>query len=230
VWFNDGVHGFQQLTPDQRLAACGYSMQSQVAYSVLNSLNVQVFDSNGVFVVPVGAKKVMVEVWGAGGSGGPCCFCSVAGGGTFGGGGGGGGGYAKGIVNVTPGSNITVTVGVGGGVSSNMSFNGGTSSFGSFISATGGQGGYVGNSSSGYTAPGGVGIGGFLSLTGVAGLYPLVGGSAGSGYGGAGGADNGGIGGTNTPGGIPGGGGAGGNTTPGQLGGPGGNGKVIVYY
>ena len=31
VWFNDGVNGFQQLTPDQRLAAAGYSLQAQNA-------------------------------------------------------------------------------------------------------------------------------------------------------------------------------------------------------
>ncbi len=29
VWFNDGVNGFQQLTPDQRLGAVGYAMLSQ---------------------------------------------------------------------------------------------------------------------------------------------------------------------------------------------------------
>ena len=31
VWFNDGVHGFQQLTPDQRIAAAGYALQAQNA-------------------------------------------------------------------------------------------------------------------------------------------------------------------------------------------------------
>jgi hypothetical protein len=31
VWFDDGVHGFQQLTPDQRIAAVGYAYQSQRA-------------------------------------------------------------------------------------------------------------------------------------------------------------------------------------------------------
>ena len=28
VWFNDGTHGFQQLTPDQRIAAAGYAMMA----------------------------------------------------------------------------------------------------------------------------------------------------------------------------------------------------------
>ncbi len=29
VWFNDGVHGFQRLTPDQRVASVGYALQAQ---------------------------------------------------------------------------------------------------------------------------------------------------------------------------------------------------------
>ena len=28
VWFNDGTHGFQQLTPDQRIAAVGYALMA----------------------------------------------------------------------------------------------------------------------------------------------------------------------------------------------------------
>ncbi|MEI6647994.1 MAG: hypothetical protein WCP12_18295, partial [bacterium] len=31
VWFNDGVNGLQQLTPDQRLAASGYALMANVA-------------------------------------------------------------------------------------------------------------------------------------------------------------------------------------------------------
>jgi hypothetical protein len=47
VWFNDGVSGFEQLAPDQRLAAAGYALQAQnaavaaVANSVLPSSLVQ---------------------------------------------------------------------------------------------------------------------------------------------------------------------------------------------
>ncbi len=29
VWFNDGVHGFQQLSPDRRIAAVGYAMMAE---------------------------------------------------------------------------------------------------------------------------------------------------------------------------------------------------------
>jgi len=36
VWFNDGITGFQQLTPDQRIAAAGYAMQAQSAYTAAN--------------------------------------------------------------------------------------------------------------------------------------------------------------------------------------------------
>jgi hypothetical protein len=28
VWFSDGVNGFQQLTPDRRIAAVGYAMMA----------------------------------------------------------------------------------------------------------------------------------------------------------------------------------------------------------
>ena len=34
VWFDDGVHGFQQLAPDQKLAAAPYALQARVAETV----------------------------------------------------------------------------------------------------------------------------------------------------------------------------------------------------
>ncbi len=34
VWFNDGVHGFQQLTPDQPLASAPYALQARLAETV----------------------------------------------------------------------------------------------------------------------------------------------------------------------------------------------------
>jgi hypothetical protein len=33
VWFSDGVNGFQQLNPDQRIAAVGYALRAQNAYA-----------------------------------------------------------------------------------------------------------------------------------------------------------------------------------------------------
>jgi len=35
VWFNDGSHGWQQLTPDQRIAAVGYAMMSVTSGSAI---------------------------------------------------------------------------------------------------------------------------------------------------------------------------------------------------
>jgi hypothetical protein len=94
---------------------------------------VQVFTSNGTFIVP--APVFEVEVW-AGGSGSWASVSGVAGGG------GSGGGYArKRIVGVAIRTAITVTVGTGGsaGLSGTIAPTaGGPSSFGSYCSATGG--------------------------------------------------------------------------------------------
>ena len=34
VWFNDGTHGFEQLSPDQRIVSSGYSLVAQTASSL----------------------------------------------------------------------------------------------------------------------------------------------------------------------------------------------------
>jgi hypothetical protein len=34
VWFNDGTHGFEQLSPDQRIVSAGYSLVAQTAKSL----------------------------------------------------------------------------------------------------------------------------------------------------------------------------------------------------
>src|SRR5271170_4268772 len=31
IWFNDGTHGFEQLTPDQRIASAGYALVADTA-------------------------------------------------------------------------------------------------------------------------------------------------------------------------------------------------------
>ena len=36
VWFNDGVHGFQQLSPDQRIVSSAYALVAQRAAAVVN--------------------------------------------------------------------------------------------------------------------------------------------------------------------------------------------------
>lgn len=72
--------------------------------------NTQVFSSAGTstFTVPSGVTQVTVKTWGAGGGGG-------SGGSVDAGGNGGGAGYVQGVLAVTPGENLLVSVGGGGG-------------------------------------------------------------------------------------------------------------------
>ena len=95
--------------------------------------NYQEFTSPGssTFTVPAGVTKVRAIVIGAGGGGGHSPGA---------GSGGAGGGFAMGEYTVTPGQNISVTVGSGGSYGTAGS-SGSSSSFGSFCSATGGGGG-----------------------------------------------------------------------------------------
>ncbi|WP_271024999.1 hypothetical protein [Rhizobium sp. RCAM05973] len=129
--------------------------------------NRQIFTSSGSFTPPTGVTKVKVSVWGSGGGSG----------GTFASGsgsqGGGGGGFAQGIIPVTPGTGVTVTIGAGGAAGLGTSTptaggNGGTSSFGASISATGGAGGIAANAVvvSSVVAAGGTGSGGDLQVSG----------------------------------------------------------------
>ena len=89
--------------------------------------NYQSFTSSGTFTVPTGVRNVQVLVVGGGGGGG------------YTGGGGGGGGAVMFIPNyqVTPGTNITVTVGAGGAYNQN----GGNSQWGTHQIAWGGGAG-----------------------------------------------------------------------------------------
>jgi hypothetical protein len=104
-----------------------------------------VFTESGSWVVPAGVTRAYVIVVGGGGGGGAVSTTPVladgSGGVTTGQDIGGAGGLAFGMVAVTPGASITVTVGAGGTGSDTVAAggNGGTSSF-STISATGGQG------------------------------------------------------------------------------------------
>lgn len=102
-----------------------------------------------VWAVPAGVTQITVEVWGGGGGGGGS---PDAGGAAFGHGG-GGGGYGRQIVTVTPGTNLSITVGAGGTgqkTNSNPGANGGTSTVSGMVappasvSATGGRGGSSG--------------------------------------------------------------------------------------
>ena len=115
------------------------------------------FDTPGVFpwVVPDGVYKVYAKVIGAGAGGRNSSLY---------GGGGGGGGVAEGLVDVTPGQIISITVGAGGlgavySVSDGVGGSGGSSAFGEYMSATGGSSGTI-NGQGGYS---GVGTGGDLN-------------------------------------------------------------------
>jgi len=196
--------------------------------------NMQVFDTNGIFTVPAGVTRIMVEVWGGGGGGGAAY--NVGGPSGVEGGGGGGGGYGKQVFTVTPGATYNVSVGSGGAGSTGSGASaGGTSSFGALVSAPGGGGGVDGSS----TKHGAGGSGGtstaLINLPGEAGNQfgsnaiwesPRCGGASPCG-------GNGGMGG-GPPGGVgtaPGGGGGGGGGQPeGFAGSNGAKGRVIVYY
>lgn len=131
-----------------------------------------ILNSNGSFTVPAGVYKVLIEVWGAGGGGGGGSGTSQSGGG------GGAGGYAAKLVNTTPGTVWTCTVGIGGtagpigpgsgGTGGTTSVTDGTTT----ISATGGTGGLSGGSGALGGAPGN-GSGGDEVITGGGGFTYL---------------------------------------------------------
>ncbi|MEZ5108377.1 MAG: hypothetical protein R2829_05315 [Bacteroidia bacterium] len=170
----------------------------------------QTFTSSGTFTVPAGVYSVKVEAWGGGGAGGGVDGAS----GTYRAGGGGGGGafVLNNSVSVTPGNNITVTVGAGGtGVTAADGNPGGHSSFGGLFNANGGAGGKVGKSGSNAGAGGAGATGTYNGGNGAAAATGFFGYSGGGG-GGAGSTGNGGDASTTTGGaGGTGGGGTGAN-------------------
>lgn len=98
------------------------------------------------FSVPPGINKVTVKAWGGGGGGGGADSNGTEN--RAGGGGGGGAFVLNNNVTVTPGANITVTVGAGGTAGTNPTAGGtgGTSTFASVapVNAPGGVGGVSG--------------------------------------------------------------------------------------
>lgn len=206
------------------------------------------------FVVPAGVTKIIVQTWGAGGSGGSPISAS----GNFGGGGGGGGAYAAKIITVTSGSTYYYKVGAGAAAGSSTSgesswfspnntgtlpiasANGGSSagnaSSGAFgavpgTTSTGGivgtvyAGGNGGNSTSTRTGHGGSSGGG--TADGVAGGTGITAALAGSGSG-QGANGHAALNTKGNDGAAPGGGGSGG--TQGFNGGAGGNGQVSISW
>ncbi|MEO8067510.1 MAG: T9SS type A sorting domain-containing protein [Flavobacteriales bacterium] len=208
------------------------------------------FSTAGTFsyAVPAGVNKVVVECWGGGGRGGARTSNGQAGGA-------GGGAYSRAVVNVTPLTNQSVTVGVG----SNSGTSPGGDSF--FISNTTvmakGGGSVADNATTGAAGGSAASSVGTVKFSGAAGatIGSSIGGGGGSsagiaaagnasiglGVGGTaptGGGDGGGggglFGGVGTAGVAPGGGGGGASKTfftgGTQAGGAGGAGKVIVTY
>lgn len=175
----------------------------------------QVFTSTGSFTPTT--PTIKVRVWAGGGGGGA--------GDTHGGGGGGGGGYAEGIITVTPGTALTVTVGQGGAGGSGVNGSPGGDSSVSTVSANGGGGGVEGTGAAGSGGTGGTGTGS-LNVTGQVGDAGsgANGGQGGFGaLGGAGGRANAASAGRTC-------GGGGGGGPAGGAGSSGGDGRVIIEY
>ncbi len=205
----------------------------------------QTFTSSGTFTVPTGVTSVKVTLagGGAGGGGGQRRAASSPGCGCGGGGGGGGGGgqYLQDqVVSVTPGQNITVTVGsggaggTGGGSADQIAPSGSageSSSFGSLVTAAGGSGGNGANSTTGGAGGGAGGAGGTAGSSGGSGpggSGGAGGNSQGTGGAGVGGDTLGNAGGNYGGGGSGGGGGSTGNN--GQAGGNGAPGYLLVEW
>jgi len=71
--------------------------------------NMVVYDANGTFTAPACANRLLIQLWGAGGSGAGGPEESLVAGG-----GGGAGGFLEDIVKVCPGNQYTIVVGAGG--------------------------------------------------------------------------------------------------------------------
>lgn len=213
--------------------------QTGIAKGPLGS---NLFTTSGTWLCPAGVTSVYAECWGAGGGAGNTGNAE---------GGGGGGAYAAARINVTSGTNYTVTVGAGG----TQGNPGGNSSFasGANVSATGGAAGlsngsggtggtaaastgtvrFSGGNGGNREAPAGAGGGGGGSATAAANGgngNPGVLGNGGTGGTGTGNGGNGGnTGASGANGSIPGGGG-GGRGNAGAASGTGAGGQVIINY
>jgi len=128
-----------------------------------------VFNSTGSFTVPAGITNLHYRMWGGGGGSGGANSSGTT---ITGSPGGTGATYTEGVLAVTPGQVIAITVGASGtagAATPTAGGNGGTSSLGAFATAPGGNGSNP--ASSGFpfpAAPGGTGAstGGAITTTG----------------------------------------------------------------
>ena len=96
------------------------------------------FTSSGTFTVPTGVTSIRVFCVGGGGSGQQAGYMNASAAVDLGAGGGGGGYCSRGTYSVSPGANISVTIGGGGSWGG-----GGQTKCGSYCTANGGgMGGY----------------------------------------------------------------------------------------
>jgi|3_EtaG_2_1085321.scaffolds.fasta_scaffold36848_3 hypothetical protein len=127
--------------------------------------SVQTFTSSGTWTRPSGITKVVMEVQGAGGSGGTINGSYASPGAA--------GGYAKKFLNVSSISSSTITIGSGGaGVTSGDGNNGGSSSWSDGTNTITCGGGSGGDGSTNYYAKvGGTATGGDINIPGGDGNY-----------------------------------------------------------
>lgn len=137
-----------------------------------NNRRLWLASGSATFVVPNGISQILGVVIGGGGGG-----ASTYQPGSYYAHGGAGGGYAQGVIDVTPGQSLAVTIGAGGAATTSYDASGSagtTSSISTFLSATGGAGGTYTSASSPTAGTG--------STSGVSEAFTASGGTAGSIY------------------------------------------------
>ncbi len=138
---------------------CNSDVETKTSFITVTADQTYSTPGNYNFTVPAGVTKIMVQAWGGGGGG-----SNESGNGSDGGNGGGGGGFRGGVLNVSPGDIISISVGSGGNGASNSPGNDGIDGGNTTVShtsgtiiATGGAAGVIGNSAGGSGGTGGSG-------------------------------------------------------------------------